>query len=227
MHLAFESNLPNHFARLNEVLANVRATYKAEEQKRDENLKKNEQELNSEYVDVCQGFEFNFNKMREDPEYHEQFILQVRELSARSYDYNEKYVALFRKYMEDVKNSGEEYLRKVKEISNKKIAILQQETVRKTEVVKSSSVPITYITVKYNAGYGNSLSMCGTGPNMSWEADKALLLRCVGDDTWVYETSSSFEPFHFKILLNGKVWEEGDDHIVSKDKPVEIVPRFS
>jgi hypothetical protein len=91
----------------------------------------------------------------------------------------------------------------------------------------SHSPPITYITVKYNAGYGNFISICGTGPNMSWDPEKALLLRCVGKDTWVYETSDLFEPFHCKILLNNKIWERGSDHIIDRNNPMEFSPHFS
>ncbi len=85
---------------------------------------------------------------------------------------------------------------------------------------------VTYITVKYNAGYGNFLSICGTGPNMSWDPEKALLLRCIGKDLWVYETSSPFDPFQFKVLLNNKTWEKGPDHTADKNSPIEFSPRF-
>ncbi len=87
--------------------------------------------------------------------------------------------------------------------------------------------PITYITIKYNAGFGNSLSICGTGPQMSWDVQKALPLRCVGDDIWVYETNANFQEFNFKIVLNNKFWEKGSDHLVRQDNPQQITPHFA
>ena len=87
--------------------------------------------------------------------------------------------------------------------------------------------PITYITVKFDAGYGNFLSICGTGPNMSWDSTKALPLRCVGDDLWVFETTQTFEQFEYKILMNNKTWEKGaSNHSIQRDTPVQITPRF-
>ena|ERR1700722_6699940 len=88
------------------------------------------------------------------------------------------------------------------------------------------SHPITYITIKYDAGYGNTLSICGTGPKMSWDPKKALPLRCVGNDTWVYETNDQFEEFNYKILVNNQIWEEGPDHLIRRDKPDQITPAF-
>lgn len=87
--------------------------------------------------------------------------------------------------------------------------------------------PITYITVKYDAGYGNSLWICGNGPKMSWDLEKAVPLRCVGRDTWVYETDQSFEVFQYKIVLNKKVWENvKSDRTLRKDTSHQFVPSF-
>ena len=86
--------------------------------------------------------------------------------------------------------------------------------------------PITYITIKYDVGFGNFLSICGTGPNMSWDPEKAVRLRCVENDTWVYETHHTFEKFEYKILINNKIWEEGSHHDVDKYHPNQITPRF-
>lgn len=90
--------------------------------------------------------------------------------------------------------------------------------------------PVTYVTVKYNTGFGNFLSICGTGPNMGWTTDKATRLRCVDTDTWVYETTTLFEKFEYKIILNnenGKIEEQHQVlHIITKGKPVVIYPNF-
>ena len=93
--------------------------------------------------------------------------------------------------------------------------------------IQTSQHPITYITVKFDAGYGNFLSICGTGPNMSWDSTKALPLRCVGDDLWVFETTQTFEQFEYNILMNNKTWEKGaSNHSIQRDTPVQITPRF-
>ncbi len=95
------------------------------------------------------------------------------------------------------------------------------------EVLSQSFHPITYITIKYNAGYGNFLSICGSGPNMSWDSNKAIPLRCVREDTWVYETSTPFQSFDYKILLNNTTWEKlSYNRSLQKNNPCEITPYF-
>lgn len=86
------------------------------------------------------------------------------------------------------------------------------------------SPPVTQITVKYDAGYGNTLTLRGTGPGMdNWST--RIELRNIGGDTWVCELQTHFEKFKCKILLNEK-FETGPDHEVECGKKEEIVPKF-
>lgn len=93
------------------------------------------------------------------------------------------------------------------------------------DVVTTPSIS-TYITVKFDTKFKNFLSICGNGPNMSWEIEKAIPLRCIGKDTWIYETNTPFEKFEYKLLFNNKTWEKGPNHFVHRDNPVEIAPIF-
>lgn len=84
----------------------------------------------------------------------------------------------------------------------------------------------TKITVKHDAGYGNSLSICGTGPGMSWE--RGIPLTNIGADTWICELSSDdFKNFEFKIVKNDKQFEAGFNHSIDCGENTEITPVFN
>lgn len=89
----------------------------------------------------------------------------------------------------------------------------------------SSLFPTTRITVKFDAGQGNQLFIRGNGPGMTW--DEGIPLTNVGSDLWVFETQLEFEPFEYKILLNDKQWEDGENHTTQVGKKIEIATKFS
>ena len=88
-----------------------------------------------------------------------------------------------------------------------------------------SLFPTTRITVKFDAGLGNHLFIRGNGPGMTWE--EGIPLTNVGSDLWVFETQLDFEHFEYKILLNDREWEEGENHSAEVGKKIELATKFS
>ncbi len=85
-------------------------------------------------------------------------------------------------------------------------------------------VQTTRITVKYDAGLGNSLFIRGEPPLLNWE--KGIALKNTGSDTWVFETEGNFPSLKYKIVLNDNRFEQGEDHKTDCGKKEEISPRF-
>ncbi|MES2121256.1 MAG: hypothetical protein V4492_00590 [Chlamydiota bacterium] len=81
----------------------------------------------------------------------------------------------------------------------------------------------TSMSIRYNAGWGNTLSIVGNGPRMSW--DTPTPLRLAGDDLWIAETTKHFDEFEYKLLLNGKP-ESGPNRRMRAGSKEEVYPRF-
>ena len=90
-----------------------------------------------------------------------------------------------------------------------------------TEVRNSGT---TRVIVKFNAGYPNTLFIRGSGSYLNWE--KGVALKNVKADEWLWETTSPFTTVEFKILLNDKVFESGENHTVKFGSNVYITPKF-
>ncbi len=89
----------------------------------------------------------------------------------------------------------------------------------------SVKLPATTIEVKCDVGYGNNLSIVGTGPGMNWS--QGIPLTNIGSDRWICEISSDkFKEFEFKILRNGKDFEQGSNHTIECGKTAVIAPTF-
>lgn len=86
-------------------------------------------------------------------------------------------------------------------------------------------LPTTTIEVKCNVGFGNNLSLVGTGPGMTW--GKGIPLKNINRDSWICEIKSDeFKAFEFKIMRNGKDYEKGSNHKIECGKKEVIVPKF-
>lgn len=83
----------------------------------------------------------------------------------------------------------------------------------------------TRITVKYDAGYSNHLYIRGQGANLSW--DKGQPLTNVKADEWIWETDAHFNQCEFKILINDKTYETGDNHLLNAGASLLYKPQFS
>lgn len=82
----------------------------------------------------------------------------------------------------------------------------------------------TRITVRYDVGFSNILYLRGKGANLSW--DRGVQLKNVKPDLWVWETEAPFSQIEFKVLINDRVYEEGENRTLKSGSQVEYTPRF-
>ncbi len=80
------------------------------------------------------------------------------------------------------------------------------------------------IVVHYDAGYGNMLSIRGSGAGLNWTHGTPL--KNIKADQWVWEAESNFEHVEYKILLNDYLYEQGSNHQLQKGAIQEITPTF-
>ena len=83
----------------------------------------------------------------------------------------------------------------------------------------------TRVTVKYDVGFSNQLSIRGKGANLNWE--KGQPLKNVKPDEWIWETDVPFTQCEFKVLINDRVYENGDNHQLNTGSTIVYTPRFS
>ncbi len=83
----------------------------------------------------------------------------------------------------------------------------------------------TRLTIKYNVGYPNQLYIRGKGANLSWE--KGQPLKNVKADEWVWETDTNFTQCEFKVLINDRCYETGNNHVLKAGSTLWYTPHFS
>lgn len=84
--------------------------------------------------------------------------------------------------------------------------------------------PKTRITIKYDSGFPNQIFIRGKGANLSWE--KGLPLKNVKSDEWVWETDAPFTQCEFKVLINDRIYENGDNHLLNAGATLLYTPHF-
>ena len=90
---------------------------------------------------------------------------------------------------------------------------------------KGVGTKTTKITVKCNCGFPNNLFLRGEGVNgLNW--NKGVAMKNIKADEWVWETSQQFNKAQFKILLNDKQYEAGENHALECGASVRITPKF-
>ena len=82
----------------------------------------------------------------------------------------------------------------------------------------------TRITIKYDVGFANALYIRGKGANLSW--DRGVQLKNTKPDEWVWETDSTFNKGEFKVLINDKHYENGENHTLTPGTNVTYTPKF-
>jgi hypothetical protein len=82
----------------------------------------------------------------------------------------------------------------------------------------------TRIVIKYDVGFNNSLYLRGNGHSLSWE--KGIPLKNSKTDEWVWESDQPFSSLEFKVLINDKQYEAGDNHKVLCGGTIQYTPRF-
>jgi hypothetical protein len=84
--------------------------------------------------------------------------------------------------------------------------------------------PKTRVIVKYDAGFGNQLTIRGKGANLSW--DRGIPLQNSKSDEWIWETTTPFNSCEFKILINDQTYENGQNHLLNCGTTIQYSPKF-
>jgi hypothetical protein len=103
-------------------------------------------------------------------------------------------------------------------------ATKQQDTYYTTDKTDKKTSSKTRITIKYDVGFPNQLYIRGKGANLSW--DKGQLLKNVKPDEWVWETDAHFTHCEFKVLINDRIYENGDNHQLNAGSNLLYTPHF-
>lgn len=84
--------------------------------------------------------------------------------------------------------------------------------------------PITRIIVKYDVGFNNSIFLRGEGAGLNW--DRGIMLKNIKFDEWVWETNLPFTNCEFKVLINDRQYELGENHHLHCGTSFEYTPHF-
>lgn len=83
----------------------------------------------------------------------------------------------------------------------------------------------TKIIVQYDAGFANQVYLRGEGiPELNWS--KGVALKNTKNDEWVWETDAPFNAALFKVLVNDKTYEAGENHRIYPGTSIRINPKF-
>ncbi len=97
--------------------------------------------------------------------------------------------------------------------------------VAKTPAPKIKSAPATTtIVAAIDVGFGNTLTLRGEGPGLSWEV--GAVLECSADDRWSITLPETTHPIICKFLINDVVWSAGEDYTVLPGSSVVLSPTF-
>jgi hypothetical protein len=80
------------------------------------------------------------------------------------------------------------------------------------------------VRVKYDCGFPNNLFIRGTGAGLSWE--KGLPLKNVKPNEWVWETKEPFTLCEFKVLINDRSFERGENRLLAFGEQLTYIPIF-
>ncbi len=84
--------------------------------------------------------------------------------------------------------------------------------------------PVTRIIVKYDVGFNNSVYLRGDGADLCW--DRGIMLKNVKSDEWIWETNVPFNKCEFKVLINDRQYELGENHRLLCGTSFEYTPNF-
>jgi hypothetical protein len=84
--------------------------------------------------------------------------------------------------------------------------------------------PATFISAQIDIGFGNHLTLRGTGPGLSW--DQGLVMDSVGASLWTASVKGAVAPVVFKVLVNDLTWSTGPDYSVEPGQSITITPTF-
>lgn len=108
--------------------------------------------------------------------------------------------------------------------SKSKAAKAPRTSVRAESISKPTKT-LTRIIVRCNCGFGNQLYIRGHGVGLlTW--DKGIQLRNIDADRWVWETASRFDKAEFKLLINDRQYEIGENHSLTYGAEIDFSPQF-
>ena len=93
-----------------------------------------------------------------------------------------------------------------------------------SSAIDSKKKDRTRITVKYDVGFTNTLYLRGMGASLNWE--KGIPMKNVKKDEWIWETDSPFTTLEFKVLINDRDYETGENHKLSHGHSIQYTPKF-
>lgn len=106
---------------------------------------------------------------------------------------------------------------------------VKEEAVKKTAAKKAAKKPAakksaTSITVKYDVGMGNYLTLRGDGPGLSWET--GTIMENLDAETWQWKTSKAKTAFGVKFLINDTTWSLGENEVIEPGTESGFSPSF-
>jgi hypothetical protein len=83
----------------------------------------------------------------------------------------------------------------------------------------------TRVTAHIDCGFTNNLFIRGEGVStLSW--NKGTEMKNNGPNEWVWESDRPFSTMQFKVLVNDKWYEQGNNHSVAFGQQVDFSPQF-
>ena len=94
----------------------------------------------------------------------------------------------------------------------------------KPKAVAKPAVSTTTIVATVDVGFGNSLTIRGSGAGLSW--DSGVALTCLDGAQWAITLPAAAEPIVCKFLINDESWCLGEDYTVMPGSSVVLSPVF-
>ncbi len=119
-----------------------------------------------------------------------------------------------------------------KKVVTKKVAkkaVVKKTTMGKTVAKKAAKKTspkklLTTVTVKYDVGMGNLVTIRGEGTGLSW--DTGIVMDNIDSDTWVWSTSKAKSEIAIKILINDDTWSLGSNLVIPAGSSLDFTPAF-
>ena len=94
----------------------------------------------------------------------------------------------------------------------------------KKKTAASAEPPVTVISAQIDIGFGNHLTLRGSGPGLSW--DEGLVMENGGANLWTLALPNVTKPVSFKVLVNDLSWSTGADYVAAPGKSITAYPIF-
>jgi hypothetical protein len=83
----------------------------------------------------------------------------------------------------------------------------------------------TRVVIQVEPSFQSELYLRGEGlADLSWE--KGIELKHVQPDEWVFETEELFSAGSFKVLIDDKTYELGENHPLYPGASIRVNPKF-